>query len=167
MLHQVLIDLYGQNLAYARQMIQDIAEEASVLQPTAGLNHPRWILGHLAVTADQVTWCWTLREESVLAPGWQDLFGRGSVPVSESGRYPSLARIWDCLVERHAAIAQVVERAAPVIGEYALSSDVPEAFRRRFPTVGHALVYSMISHEQLHLGQLSTWRRMRGLPTVA
>lgn len=166
MLRQVLIDLYGQNLDYARRLLAGIDEEASVLQPAPGMNHPRWILGHLVGTADRVTWCWTLREEAVFSPGWHALFGRDSQPVADARRYPPLVELLEHLAERHAAVTEVIQRADPVIGEYALSSDVPESYRQRFPTVGHALVHSMISHEQMHLGQLSAWRRARGLPAV-
>jgi hypothetical protein len=34
------------------------------------------------------------------------------------------------------------------------------------PTVGIALPYLLLVHENQHLGQLSAWRRVLGLPAV-
>jgi uncharacterized damage-inducible protein DinB len=37
----------------------------------------------------------------------------------------------------------------------------------RFPTTGHALTHVLVAHENLHLGQLSQWRRVLGLEAVS
>jgi len=36
----------------------------------------------------------------------------------------------------------------------------------KFPQVGSIMSYLLIHHEGFHLGQLSAWRRVRGLPGV-
>ena len=35
-----------------------------------------------------------------------------------------------------------------------------------WPTLGDGLVWMIASHENIHLGQLSAWRRVQGLPSV-
>ena len=38
--------------------------------------------------------------------------------------------------------------------------------RERMPTIGHAVMFYGTWHEAYHSGQLSTWRRVQGLPPV-
>ena len=39
-------------MQYCRMLLADIPDERMAEQPVAGVNHPAWILGHLALTAD-------------------------------------------------------------------------------------------------------------------
>lgn len=39
-------------MQYCRMLVGDIADERLAEQPCAGVNHPAWVLGHLAWTAD-------------------------------------------------------------------------------------------------------------------
>ena len=41
-----------------------------------------------------------------------------------------------------------------------------ERWQQKFPMVGSVLGYLLIHHEGYHLGQLSAWRRFRGLGSV-
>jgi len=38
---------------YGHRLVGDIADERMAEQPIAGVNHPAWVLGHLAWTADR------------------------------------------------------------------------------------------------------------------
>ena len=65
-------------MQYCRMLVADIADELLAEQPVADINHPAWILGHLAWTADRAL---ELLGASVTTPAaWTTLFGRGSKP---------------------------------------------------------------------------------------
>ena len=40
-------------VSYCRMLVGDIADERFTEQPLPGVNHPAWILGHLAFSADR------------------------------------------------------------------------------------------------------------------
>lgn len=41
-----------------------------------------------------------------------------------------------------------------------------EAVRGFLPTLGESFVFVMAAHENVHLGQLSAWRRVQGMARV-
>ena len=42
----------------------------------------------------------------------------------------------------------------------------PAAVRGFLPTLGDSFVFVMAAHENMHLGQLSAWRRVQGMGRV-
>lgn len=166
MILKTLTNQYDMNLDYASRLLEGISDEQSVQQPAAGVNHPRWIIGHLAATADRVTGHWALGRDLRFDKDYFAFFGAGSEPKGDSDAYPPLAELLEYLTERHAAVAEALKSADESVMERAMKPEVPEGFRQRFPTVGHTLIYTMVGHEQMHLGQLSTWRRVCGMGCV-
>ena len=72
---------------YARMLVGDIADERMVEQPLPGVNHPAWVLGHLAFSADRAGGLLGAAKE--LPAGWAPRFGLGSGPrVEVHGRLP-------------------------------------------------------------------------------
>ncbi|MEM1098301.1 MAG: hypothetical protein AAGH92_05880 [Planctomycetota bacterium] len=44
-----------------------------------------------------------------------------------------------------------------------MSAEMPiESFRSFFPTIGHATLYLLCTHEATHYGQLQAWKRALG-----
>src|SRR4051812_35091605 len=43
-------------MQYCRTLVADVADERMAEQPLPGVNHPAWILGHLAFSADRARW---------------------------------------------------------------------------------------------------------------
>lgn len=72
---------------YCWMLVADIADERLAEQPHAGVNHPAWILGHLAWTADGALGM--LGAQKRLSAEWPSFFGRGSKPSAQRGLYPS------------------------------------------------------------------------------
>ena len=166
MCRSVLIDLYNANLDYARRLLEGVDDDASIVQPAPGVNHPRWIIGHLAGTADRVTGKIGLDLVQQYDDDFYAYFGIGSEPKADGSVYPPLDDLLERLTQRHEANIDALRDAPEDLFGRTLGDDVPERFRARFPTVGHVLLYTMAAHEQMHLGQLSTWRRVRGLGCV-
>jgi uncharacterized damage-inducible protein DinB len=153
---------YNFNLVYAQKLVTDVADDQMCAQPVPGrvLNHAAFLLGHLAWASENGLKF--LGGESARAEEWKELFGTGAKPLADRSRYPAKAALLQALEEAHAHLAAAVGKATTE----ALAQPAPERLRGRFPTVGHALLGLMTSHEAMHLGQLSAWRRALGLPSV-
>jgi len=161
---EALLDYYAKNLAYTRHLLADVHTEQAARQPAEGVNHPLWIVGHLAMTSDRVAGKNLLGLAPQLPDSWSELFGPRSVPVDDFGRYPPLNDLVTALQGVHGA----VDEAVRALGAGALDQPTPfERFRERLPTLGHSLTHVLVGHENLHLGQLSTWRRVYGYGPVS
>src|SRR6516165_6172450 len=68
-------------------LVRDIADERLAEQPHASVNHPAWILGHLAWAADGALAM--LGAPKRLPDEWKTLFAAGSKPSTARAVYPS------------------------------------------------------------------------------
>lgn len=155
--------LYAFLLGYARKLVADVDDARFADQPAPGLNHPAWIVGHLAVAADYAL---QLLGRPTLCPrDWQVRFGPGSTPRPDRAVYPSKADLLAALERGHAAVGEAAAGAAPEGLDRA--HEVPIAFlKESIPTAGGLIAHLLTTHEAAHLGQLSAWRRLVGLPGV-
>src|SRR5262249_9370889 len=87
-------------MGYCRRLLADIPEERMAEQPLPGVNHPAWILGHLAVTADFAAGL--LGADKTLPQEWGPLFVPGSKPSAIRGSYPSKDKLLAALEQRFA-----------------------------------------------------------------
>jgi len=89
--------------------------------------------------------------------------GLGSTPSTNRADYPSKEKLLQLLNETHERLYQLIAAA----DESQL--DAPTPFPRLaagLPTIREALTFILVGHVGVHLGQLSTWRRMIGLPPL-
>lgn len=160
MKHHVL-HVYRFNLGYARQLVADVPDDRMAEQPATGVNHPAWILGHLSVTADFMYGLMGCPSE--LPREWVNLYKTGSTPQSDRSLYPGKQELLAQLVARH----ERVVAAFKGVTKRSLSKPTPiEGFNQVFPTIGDAVIYGLTTHEGVHLGQLSAWRRSLGLKNL-
>ncbi|MEM9346194.1 MAG: DinB family protein [Planctomycetota bacterium] len=162
-----LLHLYEDNLGYARRLVDDLTPEQMTAQPGTGaaVNHAAWVLGHLALVAHVNGASYLLGldvapESSVLGP---DDFGGGSTPKPDAALYPDKDKLLGLLASGHARVAEALARRTA--GELDQPTPHP-GLAARFPRFGGALTHVLVRHEMLHLGQLSAWRRVQGLPSV-
>lgn len=85
-------------LNYCRMMVSDIPDERMTEQPLPGVNHPAWILGHLAYSADGAVGA--LGGVKMLTGEWIKRFGPGSQPTTIRSDYPSKEELLQKLEER-------------------------------------------------------------------
>lgn len=157
-----LLNTRAVNMGYAQKLIGDLRPEQFTLQPAPGMNHPAWVLGHLGLVermAGQL-----LGLDQPVSDEEQGLFGIGSAPTAEAGRYPPGSALMDLWAAAHAA----VDAALAAEGTQAHFNAVfpMESMRGMFPTVGDGVVFMSTAHVGIHLGQISAWRRVLGLPHV-
>lgn len=159
---QVSIDLYAKNLEYAQKLTADLPADKWAVQPAPGMNHAAWVIGHLARTSEVVASL--LDKQPATQPeNWQELFGPVSIPVADASAYPAGEILLDALEAAHKRVTAAIHAVDLAI------LDEPPAIARlvsRFPTLRPFVTHVMLTHEMLHLGQLSAWRRVQGLGGV-
>jgi hypothetical protein len=156
-----LLHAWNLNLGYAKRLVADIPDDKMALQPAPEMNHATWVLGHLACTADMLGAM--IGVKPVCPPEWTALFDWNSSPSSDASKYPSKATLLKALEDAHTQVAA----ALPTIPESRWSDTTPiEAVRGFLPTLGDCFVFVMAAHENMHLGQLSAWRRVQGMGRV-
>lgn len=156
-----LLHTWNLNLGYAKRLVADIPDDQMAAQPAAGMNHAAWVLGHLACTADMLLAM--IGEMTVCPPEWVALFDWNSTPTSDPDAYPAKAVLLSTLEAAHAGI----EAALPGVPASRWTEPTPtEEIRKFLPTLGDCFVFVMAAHENMHLGQLSAWRRVQGMGRV-
>ena len=158
-----IVYAWDNQLRYALALVDDLTDPQFVLRPGGNMNHPAWILGHVA--AYHPATLQLLAGEPVDDPKNDPLFGfAGHGPLDDIAAYGSKQAIVARFADGHERVAQAL-LAAP-----------PEAFRRppslerwakSYPTVEFMLPDLLLHHESLHVGQISIWRRAAGLSSVA
>ncbi len=155
--------LYAFVLYYARQLTADIDDARWAEQPAPGMNHPAWIIGHLAICTDYAAMMLGL--EKTCPESWHKQFGPGSTLTTNRADYPSKAELMNALAAGHERISAAAPNADPK--RMAKPHPVKIAFlKSRIDTTGELLAHLMTTHPASHLGQLSAWRRLQGLPGV-
>jgi len=158
-----IVYAWDNQLRYAQSLVADLSDAQMVLRPGGNMNHPAWILGHLAkyhpVTVQ------LLAGEPVDDPKHDPLFGfAGQGPVDDVAAYGSKQAIVSWFVEGHELVAQALLAAKPQAFQQRPSL---ERWAAMYPTVEFMLPDLLLHHESLHIGQISIWRRAAGLPGVA
>jgi hypothetical protein len=147
---------------YAAKLVADLSDADMVSQPVAGviMNHTAWTLAHLA--SYHAPLIAMLKGEPFPDP-LTSPYARGSRPSAETSAYPPKAAFMRDYLASHELVGKTLAGADPAM----LDRPIPlERWKERFPKVGDAVVYLMLSHEATHLGQLSAWRRAGGRPAV-
>jgi len=160
-MHDALLAIYDKNLDLAQRLVADIDGETLVAQPAPNMNHPAWVLGHLTQTCDVVMW--VIGADDVAPAGWRALFSPQTAPQPDASLYPDKKTLLEGLRAGHADVAAQVRHLS---AEQWAAPPTMDRLAKRWPTRGEALLHIMVGHEQMHLGQVSAWRRAQGLPAV-
>jgi hypothetical protein len=148
-------------IAYCRRQIADVPDERMAEQPISGVNHPAWVLGHLAWTADRALEM--LGAPALLPAETATLVGRGSSPSSSRAACPSKDELLKALDDGYEQLRQRASSATPEQLSKATTNPVA---KETLPTLREFIAFLMTGHVGVHLGQLSSWRRMIGLPPL-
>jgi hypothetical protein len=145
-------------VGYCWKLVADIAEERLAEQPVGGVNHPAWILGHLAFSAERANSM--LGAANALPPGWPAQFGPGSRPTSNRGEYPAKAELLSVVEQSFERLRRLAGDASPE--QLARPSTNPYT-KEALPTIKDGVAFLLTGHLGVHLGQLSMWRRLIGI----
>ena len=148
-------------LHYATKLADGIPEEAMDEEGAPGMHSPRWILGHLAMA--QAFGVRLLGGAPACPKEWSKAFGPGSEPTNKPDPAPSKAELLAVLEKDNQALAALVRSATPekLAGPHGFGP-----MEAHLKTMAEFVSHLMTTHACSHLGQLSAWRRLRGLPAV-
>jgi hypothetical protein len=149
-------------IGYGQKLCEDVPAESFGHMPPKGMNSALFNMGHLAIYADKGL-ALIGRQDLVqpLDAGWEDLFKNGAPCVEQDGRFPGKEAVMRRFVERYGVLAD----ALPAVPDSAFQQPNPMGGRmsEMLPTLGAAMMFMCGSHLQMHLGQVSSWRRAMGL----
>lgn len=139
----------------------DIPDEEFADQPGGVANHPAWVLGHLTYAIDNLNAL--LGSPSGRDASWAEKFGGGSEPVADRSAYPSREELIETYQSAGETLRALVREHGAARFDEPLTDERLKAF---FPTVGRFITHVMLVECSFHAGQLSAWRRAKGMPSV-
>jgi hypothetical protein len=101
--------------------------------------------------------------EKTLPAEWGTRYGAGSKPTAARADYPSKAELLGTL---EATYERVRRAAATATAEQLAQPTMAPQMKAGLPTARERVAFMLTGHMGVHLGQLSTWRRMIGLPAM-
>ncbi len=159
-----LINGFEKNKSYGERLLSDIGNEQMLLEPDGTrelpVNHPAWTFCHMNIYLPVI-------KAVINGDTFEDTkghrFGQDSQPESDASLYPSRDEILKSWSEGHDEIRQLLSNSNDAIFEQPV---VLGRWAAIMPNAGTCLPYLMLNHENQHLGQISTWRRVLGMPRV-
>ena len=143
-------------------LLQGIEGHELTTPISGGGNHALWIVGHLAWAEGSLIGKF-VRGESNPLESWTPLFGIGSKPEPDAGKYPALCELishWNRLCAATMDLLSSLQDA-----DLDRPSKAPPERAAIFGTIGHCL--AMIgNHQSFHAGQIADARRAAGLKPV-
>jgi hypothetical protein len=158
------------SLGSAERLLAGVTQEnygrfAQIGETQIKSNHPAFVLGHLALYPIRTMQFLKVPVgAAAFPPAYEPLFKAGVACVDDPhGKiYPPLAELKSTFTESYKAAIAAVE-AAPDEA-FTVPNPLEGRPRELFPTIGAAISFYLIGHVQVHLGQVSAWRRAMGLP---
>ena len=159
---------YAVHTAYGRTLAADLPDDRFTEVPLPGMNPPVWLLGHVAVVGNFALSLLAglgLDAPAVDLPGWRENFGVGTEPLVYQPGFapPSADDLRDAVAATH---DRFHARTAEVTPAMCAEPVTIERIAARFPTHGDLLTHLLTTHDAVHWGQLSAWRRAAGLPAA-
>lgn len=155
---------WNKNKEYAPKLVADLSDADMTLQPVPDgqppSNHPAWVLSHLNVYVPIIGSI--IRNEAFEDPKGHR-FGMLSKPELDRSIYASKDELLHEFLVGHDEVTKLL--AAADNSMFDQKVQLPR-WSEVMPTAAVALPYLMFNHENGHLGQISAWRRIQGMPSV-
>ena len=157
----VIADTLKVTIFYGNEIVKSIPADRFCEIPVKEINHPAFCIGHLAIYANRVLELVGRDDLKYAMPFSDEHFKMGAPCLAQDGRYPSK----EVLVATFNGAWGVVASVLPEINEATLARANPMEgrMRERFPTVGSVVNFLCGAHNMMHIGQVSSWRRVAGL----
>ena len=155
---------FEKNRDYGVRLVCDLSVEQMILQPdgqrTQAVNHPAWVFSHLNVYLPIIQ---ALVENQTFEDPKEHQFGMQSKPEMDGSIYESKDSLLEAWNAGHNKVDELLTEATDGIFSQPVKL---ERWSTVMPNAGICLPYLMLNHENQHLGQISAWRRVLGLPSV-
>lgn len=160
---QILAEQLDGTRDWTLKLIADLRGDDWHYQPAAGLAHPLWTCGHLAVSQDVLVHVRTLGTPGVVTPEFAAHFPMGDAIKSVAAHdYPPLEVVGRVMEEVHQqTLAAVSAVSDDFLRQPAFGKDgaVHPHYRDKLGAISHC-----DRHEAFHAGQLAMIRRLLGKP---
>lgn len=158
---KTIIDLANGNAALLRKMLADVDPADLCKQPNGVVNHAAWQTGHITFVRSLVIGM--LGGKPTVPESWGPLFAPNTHPMADAAKYPSKSELAAAYERTHESLMAAIA-AAP---DSLLDGPHPvEPLKWLFPTMRTFVAGVVTTHDCLHLGQFSVWRRQMALPRV-
>ncbi|MEZ6056424.1 MAG: hypothetical protein R3C01_06940 [Planctomycetaceae bacterium] len=168
----IIADSLSLGLGYAERMLKGVTAEtfgrfASPGGVVVTSNHAAFCYGHLSLYAPRILEQLGRPDASLALPaGFEQAFSKDATCVDdpEGTIYPAMEEVTEFFFRGYRAALEGL-RSAP--DEVFLQQNPMEGrMRELFPTLGSMQGFYVGGHLMMHLGQVSAWRRMFGLPAA-
>lgn len=157
------------SMSYARRLLTDIsADQFARLAPGSTgqvvSNHPAFVYGHLSIYASRILKdVGADAEPFVPSEKFVCLFSKDATCVDDPNGtiYPAM----DVITERMLSGYEAVLEAIANVDDATYTAPNPDPkMRERFSSMASMHAFYLSGHIMIHMGQVSAWRRMIGLP---
>ena len=150
------------SLGYLMSLVPDIPADRWAENVVEDMNHPAFLVGHLAIYPNRVLAGFIERPDLVIeCPFNEEAVVKGAECLPDASLYPSKEMVVPFLQERYETVIDAVAEVAPE--RWAAENPVGGRFTELLPTVGAAVNFMLGHHVMMHSGQISHWRRAMGL----
>ncbi len=158
------------SLNYAERLQADITTENFARLATPGgqvvhSNHAAFIYGHLSLYAPQIIEQQGRNDLAISVPqGFEAACSKDAQCVDDPDGtiYPSMDAVMETFQVGYANVATALREASDDVMQQ--PNPLEGRLSELFPTIGSLHGFYVGGHMMIHMGQLSAWRRMLGLP---
>ncbi len=152
------VALHRLNRTYLDRLVADYPEAELDVQPHPGLHSCRWILAHLAIVSEA---CLKQLGEATESPAaWFASYGPSTAPGSHPTVRPSREALLAAIEKGYDRLIAAAKSAPAEV--LAAPHGIERLTWTGLVTRGELISHVLATHFALHLGQLSTLRRLRG-----
>lgn len=154
-----IINSFGFCVSDLHRLVEDLDQGQMTAQPIRGMNHPTWNIGQIIYSFQAIGE--EIGMEPWLPDSWIEFFRQGSTLLQDVSAYPSKEELLKALDEGKDRVVQKLR----TMTRKELARELPDVrYRYLFPTLGHAVLYTLVSHLAIHVGHISAWRQAMKLP---
>jgi len=166
----MMADAAGVSQRYAKRLLVGIpvdrfARFAAPGKQVIESNHPAFILGHLSLYPVNVVRLLDLATSAVQPTDrFNALFSKDAKCQDDAHGiiYPSMQEVSNVFFSTYEIALSAMREAAD--SQLVVENPVDTPLKQICPTLGSMLGFYLTGHVAMHLGQLSTWRRMESMP---
>ncbi|MGN6544329.1 MAG: DinB family protein [Aureliella sp.] len=157
-------------LRYAKRILESVPEQrfgrlAAPGGETIPSNHPAFVVGHLTLYPQKVLELLGQNDAAARPPAdYQSLFSKDAACVDDAdgSKYPRKEELLGVFQRTYDAAVAALRACDDALLLGPNPADTP--MKTLCPTLGSMLAFYMTGHVTMHMGQVSAWRRMEGLP---
>lgn len=162
----IIADSLELTLGYAERLLKDVTANSFARLGSTGRaaiqsNHPAFIYGHLCLYAPRIVNQAGATFSLEIPEAFAEVFSKEAQCQDDpDGKiYPVQSEVVDLFFNGYRAAVDALRAA----GDDVLQQENSTAMAERFPTVGSLLNFYSNGHVMMHMGQMSAWRRIRGM----